>query len=698
MIKKLLLSLLIFHSINFYSQVGVGTTSPDSSAMLDVTSTNSGMLIPRMTAAQKTAIATPATGLLIYQTDGTAGFYYYNGTAWVPFTGNDWSLTGNSGTTAGTNYIGTNDGQDFVFKTNSTEAMRIKNGGNVGVGTTAPTAKLHVEGTTTLAVAGGPNTLYSNDFTTGSITSVSGTGNTCTTSPNIWYVNSTSSNASCTTCTGNRAYIQYSTSCVQNQTFKSSTFSPTTTTVAIAFKYGYDDYSGSTTDSFVVTLYNETTSTVTATLVNLGGASNTEALDASYSANSTVIAGNTYSLRFLYTGNDCWGAAVDTILITETGTATAGSYIFRLKDGTQGAGKVMVSDANGNAYWSTAGSGTDSQTLSLSGSDLTISNGNTVTLPSSVSGSYTFQNGLTNASSVVKLGGALTENTTVTLGTYDMNFNTNGLGKFNLQKSGANRFTYDQYGNLRIDSDARTYAMYMNSSYDFTNFGSYSFPLSDDGTTFTDSGSSTYTIDFALGSNIGLTGGTATQLGSIEFVVDGTAELFSKYSFSPLAASGSATLGTSNHRWSSVYAQSGTINTSDARMKKNINPLSYGLKELMLLKPVSYKWKDNKIGKTTIPENLEETKIGFLAQDLLAVIPEVVKTHDWRVTDEKQPEVYNYVENDHLGVMYSDIIPVAVKAIQEQQSQIEELKQSIKDLKEQNELLKKLIDSKKGTN
>lgn len=54
----------------------------DTSAILDVNSTTKGLLIPRMTAAQKNAIVTPATGLLIYQTDGSAGFYYYNGTGW----------------------------------------------------------------------------------------------------------------------------------------------------------------------------------------------------------------------------------------------------------------------------------------------------------------------------------------------------------------------------------------------------------------------------------------------------------------------------------------------------------------------------------------------------------------------------------------------------------------------------------------
>ena len=69
---------------SFAQSVSINTTAAvaDTSAMLDVSSTTKGLLIPRMTAAQKNAIFTPATGLLVYQTDGSAGFYYYNGTAW----------------------------------------------------------------------------------------------------------------------------------------------------------------------------------------------------------------------------------------------------------------------------------------------------------------------------------------------------------------------------------------------------------------------------------------------------------------------------------------------------------------------------------------------------------------------------------------------------------------------------------------
>ena len=55
---------------------------PDASAMLDVQSTSKGFLPPRMTAAQRAAVSSPATGLTVYQTDGTAGLYSYDGSAW----------------------------------------------------------------------------------------------------------------------------------------------------------------------------------------------------------------------------------------------------------------------------------------------------------------------------------------------------------------------------------------------------------------------------------------------------------------------------------------------------------------------------------------------------------------------------------------------------------------------------------------
>src|SRR5664279_1411521 len=56
--------------------------SADPSAALDIQSTTQGLLIPRMTTAQRSTINQPAPGLMVYQTDAPAGYYYYNGTAW----------------------------------------------------------------------------------------------------------------------------------------------------------------------------------------------------------------------------------------------------------------------------------------------------------------------------------------------------------------------------------------------------------------------------------------------------------------------------------------------------------------------------------------------------------------------------------------------------------------------------------------
>jgi hypothetical protein len=87
--KKLLLSsfvVLIFSGVSL-AQVGIGTNTPAASAQLDVSSTERGFLPPRMTSAQRDLIATPATGLLIFQTDNTPGYYFYNGSAWVSLSG-----------------------------------------------------------------------------------------------------------------------------------------------------------------------------------------------------------------------------------------------------------------------------------------------------------------------------------------------------------------------------------------------------------------------------------------------------------------------------------------------------------------------------------------------------------------------------------------------------------------------------------
>jgi hypothetical protein len=63
--------------------VGIGTATPQSSALVDITSTSKGFLPPRMTASQRAAISSPAAGLLVFQIDAPSGYYYYTGTSWT---------------------------------------------------------------------------------------------------------------------------------------------------------------------------------------------------------------------------------------------------------------------------------------------------------------------------------------------------------------------------------------------------------------------------------------------------------------------------------------------------------------------------------------------------------------------------------------------------------------------------------------
>jgi len=83
------LVLLLFFGVNYsFSQVGIGTTAPDASSILDVVSPNQGVLVPRLTTLQENAIVNPATGLLIYNTE-CKEFRFNRGTTASP----DWIKT-----------------------------------------------------------------------------------------------------------------------------------------------------------------------------------------------------------------------------------------------------------------------------------------------------------------------------------------------------------------------------------------------------------------------------------------------------------------------------------------------------------------------------------------------------------------------------------------------------------------------------
>ncbi len=128
---------------------GIGTTTPNAKSMLDIVSTTKGVLLPRMTNAQKNAILTPPQGLLIYQTDVTKGFYVYNGTAWSAITasvaGQANKALSNLAAVAINQSLtpGTTNSIDLGSTTKTWRNFYAT--GNAGLGTTTPTAKLDVQ-------------------------------------------------------------------------------------------------------------------------------------------------------------------------------------------------------------------------------------------------------------------------------------------------------------------------------------------------------------------------------------------------------------------------------------------------------------------------------------------------------------------------------------------------------------------------
>ena len=131
-------------------------------------------------------------------------------------------------------------------------------------------------------------------------------------------------------------------------------------------------------------------------------------------------------------------------------------------------------------------------------------------------------------------------------------------------------------------------------------------------------------------------------------------------------------LGSSSYRWQDVWASNGTIQTSDRRLKRDINNIEYGLKEVLELHPVSYRWKNSEDNGL---------RLGLIAQEVQELVPEAVVVGD-------DPE-------QMLGMRYEQLLPVMIKAVQEQQMTINEMQQQITQL---NSLVETLMAEKTADN
>jgi len=279
----------------------------NTDALIDMQSTSKGLLLPRVELTGTTAaapLANHTAGMVVYNTvsagsGGTAvspGYYYNDGTQWVKIGSaaaiSAWGQYGNTGTTPAANWIGTNDVADFVTKTNGAERLRVTSGGKLLVGTAT-------------SLTGGANAIIqiNNGTTNGALQIVDGTqgaGKVLTSDANglaTW----TDGNSLAWTLKGNSGIT------ANNAAYGSS------------LTAGTGNWLGTINSADLILAANnkEGLRVNTAQQVLIG--------------TTTVPTGGTTAK-----------------VIIDNGTTNGA---LQLKDGTQGAGKVLKSDANGVATW-----------------------------------------------------------------------------------------------------------------------------------------------------------------------------------------------------------------------------------------------------------------------------------------------------------------------------------------------------------
>lgn len=540
--KNYILLFFAFCSVSISAQVGIGTTTPDASTALHVVSTSSGILIPRMTQAERNGITTPATGLLIYQTNSTPGFYYYNGTTWVTFgAGNGWSLTGNTGTNDAINVLGTTDANDFIIGTDGNEVIRVATSGNVGLNTTAPSAKLHIVSAVPSA------TLLNGNFETGTIAPF-------TTGGDANWVNTNTAGEYFTGARG-----------AKNGNINDNESSWIETTVVVPA-------AGATLTFAVRTScesFDDFEFRINGTLQDSWDG------DTPWETATYPLTAGTYTLRWTYDKDSSTSSLNDEVYLDDVIVVTNPGSTLQIVDGYQGQNKVLTSDATGVATWQ-----------------------NAVPFPSSDT---------------------------------DWAFNSGGASSDPI---------YHQ-GNVMIGQNA--VSLYNLHVWDGV-----------------------------------ATSGTTIGIGSVEDMLDGVNQFQFDNMLTPVTDN-AYNIGSSAKRWSVIYAANGTINTSDKTLKTAIKPLKYGLAQVLQLSPISFMWKEEKIDDFIVPDHEKEAKLGFVAQEVQQIIPELVVNHEWKEYEEN-PGVLVKEKTERLGMRYSDLVPVTIKAIQEQQTMIELLEKQNKKL------------------
>ncbi|REC76806.1 hypothetical protein DRF60_13010 [Chryseobacterium elymi] len=366
--KSIILLVALTISTAIYSQVGINHENPK--ATLDIvakttgSTTAEGIIAPRLSGdeikGKDLQYDTPQKGAIVYATSAVTGipagktiniisegYYYFDGTIWIKFESgpavpdtNDWHITGNVGTTPGTNFVGTSDAQHLIFKVNNLNSGRISyyaggpsptgNGGQTSFGYLAAASN---SGAAVTAI--GDRVLQNNQG--GRNTGVG------------FYALTGNNSGTRNTALGSFALAQNQTGNdnigIGFNTFQNSS-SDNNRNIAVGSIAGFGIIGN---DNTIIgynagQTSNSEKNTLIGSLANLSMSGLTNATAIGYNAK----VGQSNSLVLGGTGADAVNVGIGTIApvakLDVNGT-------FKLVDGTQGNGKVLTSDANGNASW-----------------------------------------------------------------------------------------------------------------------------------------------------------------------------------------------------------------------------------------------------------------------------------------------------------------------------------------------------------
>lgn len=781
MIRWSVLTTILFLSIAAQAQnVGINANGavPDASAMLDIAGQNGGLLIPRLTTAQRNAIAIPATSLLIFNTT-TARFEYFDGALWVPLVGGGTldqaydfggagagrtiiadagavTIAGNDGlVSSGTFGSGavapTGSGVRMVWNPNKA-AFRAGRAWNTDWDDANMGAYSAAFGS---AIASGAGAMAWGDYNGTRATAANSTAwgfGSIASAQNAtaWGYYAFASGYNATAWGGYQAAAvgSYSNAIghyVRAESFSETAFghfntsyTPQSTTawhpLDRLFSVGNGTSTAARSDALVIRKNGYTgigTSTPAANLHvrfpspvnNINGMLRLEAAQVGTAASiyyENSITNNSASMGMLANGDfglhmgcNFGGCATGTEAFRVKpngnfgiGTANALDRLhvegsIRMVDGNQAAGRVLATDANGTGSWTDMSAVIGNAGWSLTGNTGTTAGTHFIGTTDGQGLAFRTQNTERMRVSNTGFVGINTATPNRRLHVLESNASTT-LAQLLIEQSG----TGDAFLNMGL-TGGRHYSMGVDNSDSKFKLGTHATigTAVTTGTIFTlqptgEFGLGTVTPDQHMEISgtgnqylrVTSTNGTIAGIelkraggGSDWQMRDETGLLFFGQSNDDLAtvvdvlrlgggsvtpaADNIITLGQSTLRWTNVFATSGVVNTSDARDKTDVQAIGYGLAEVLRLRPVSFTWKD-------MPE--EGTKLGLIAQELQRVLPEVVRDWDHEVAEDG---THARVPAERLGVYYSDLIPVLVKAIQEQEARIDQLQAELEVLR-----------------